>query len=78
MLLASIRAMPKSAIFARSSRVIMMLAGLMSRCTTPLAWLNVSPARMSSISLSVASVVSRSLAANTSFSERPSTNSMTM
>ena len=49
MVLLSIRAMPKSAIFAWPALVSMMFAGLMSRCTTPRSWLYCSPASRSSM-----------------------------
>ena len=78
MLLLSIRAMPKSAIFTWPSSVIITLAGLMSRCTTPRSWLNCSPSSSASITRTVSATGKRSCFSITPFSELPSTNSITM
>ncbi len=78
MLLLSMRAMPKSAIFTSRSCVSMMLAGLMSRCTTPRSWLYCSPASTPCITRTVSAGVRRSPASSSAFSDVPSTNSMTI
>ena len=75
---ASARAMPKSITFTAPERVIMMLAGLTSRCTMPCRWLKSSAAEASAMT----SIARRGDSGPSDFtmsrSVRPSTYSMTM
>ncbi len=72
------RAIPKSITFTAPARLIMMLAGLTSRCTMPLRWLKSKAAQTSAItSIALRGVIGpvlRTMSRNVS----PSTYSMTM
>ena len=72
------RAMPKSATFTWPAEPMRMLAGLMSRCTTPLRWAKPSAADTSLAISAACTELMRPLARRMSARVRPCTYSIAM
>ena len=75
---ATARAMPKSITFTAPACVIITLAGLTSRCTSPARWLKSSAAETSAVISMARRAGSRPSVLRISRSVRPATYSMTM